>query len=189
MLIGSVLAMLVLGGCSGDGGNDGTAAAPGGREAGTGPGAAATDVSVNRVLAGLDGVIGDVQRMLVRDRRITPGATDRLQAVYAGPELLNQIDALKVDVAGGLARYRPTPGNRLTVVSRLISAKPDCVFAAVKRDYSPISPGPAQPLADLYVILVTKHPADDPNGHNPTGWTMLYDGVQADGSQPEDVCG
>ena len=189
VVIGSVAAVLILGGCSGGSKGGGTASPPAGQETGAGPGAAATDVSVNRVLAGLDGVIGDVQRMLVRDRRITPEATDRLQAVYTGPELLNQIDAFKADVAAGLTRYRTTPGNRLTVVSRLISATSECVFAEVKRDYSPISPGPAQPLAELYVILVTKHPADDPKGLNPTGWAMLYDGVQDDGSQPEDVCG
>ncbi len=188
VLIGAVVAGLLLGACSGDGGNEGTAAA-GGEEPNAAPGAAANDVAVNGVLAALDGVIGDVQRMLVRDRRITPEATDRLQAVYTGPELLNQIDALKADVAAGLTRYRSTPGNRLTVVSRLIGATSECVFAEVRRDYSPISPGPAQPLAKLYVILVTKHSTDDPKGLNPTGWAMLYDGVQADGSEPENVCG
>ena len=178
---------LLLAGCSAGGGGDGDdggAAAP----AGGAPGAVADVAAVNEVLAGLDGVVGDVQRMLVRERRITPEITDRLQAVYTGPELLNQIDAFKIDVAGGLARYRSTPGNRLTVVSRIIGSRPDCLFAEVRRDYSSISPGPAQPPADLYVVLVPKRAADDPGGHNPTTWAMLYDGVQADGSEPENVC-
>jgi len=178
------MAILVVTGCSrGDGEERGAA-----QRAPTQTASAAADASANTVLAGLDGVIGDLQRILVRERRITPEVTDRLQAVYTGPELLNQIDALKVDVGRGLAGYRSSPGNRLTVVSRVITARRDCVFAEVKRDYSPISSGPAQPPATLYVILVPKNPADDPKGHNPTPWAMLYDGVQDDGSQPENVC-
>src|SRR5687768_8097157 len=58
--------------------------------------------TVDRILAGLDGVMGDAQRLLVRERRITPQVTDRLQAIYAGPELLNQIDAFRTDVTNGL---------------------------------------------------------------------------------------
>ena len=144
--------------------------------------------AVNSVLAGLDGVMGDLQRILVRERRLTEEVVDRLQAIYTGPELLNQIDAFRADVAGGLAGYRPVPGNRVTTVSRLITSSPICVFAEVQRDYAPVGEGHGSRLRTLYVVLVTKDDRDDPRNLNPTPWTMLYDGVQADGSQPEDVC-
>ena len=177
---------LLVAGCSPGAGNGGAEST---RPPAGPPAPTATDErSVDRVLAGLDGVMGDLQRILVRERAITPEVTDRLQSIYTGPELLNQIDAFKLDVDRGLAGYRSTPGNRLTVVSRLISAGPHCVLAEVKRDYSPVSAGRAPPAATLYVILVTKNAVDDPKGYNPTGWAMLYDGVQTDGSQPEDVC-
>ncbi len=87
----------------------------------------------------------------------------------------------------GFARYKTPPGNRVTTVSRLITASPVCVFAEVERDYSPVTEGPAPRPVRLYVILVPKHEADDPRGLNPTPWAMLYDGVQEDGSQPDDV--
>ena len=144
--------------------------------------------AVNRILAGLDGVMGDLQRILVRERRITPEVTERLRAIYTGPELLNQIDAFRADVANGLTGYKNPPGNRVTTVSRLLTARPICVFAEVTRDYAPITDGRAPRPASLYVILVDKAEADDPRQLNPTSWTMLYDGVQVDGSQPEDVC-
>lgn len=144
--------------------------------------------TVNRILAGLDGVMGDLQRILVRERRITPEVTERLRAIYTGPELLNQIDAFRADVANGLTGYKNPPGNRVTTVSRLITASPICVFAEVNRDYAPVTEGLAPRPASLYVILVDKAEADDPRQLNPTPWAMLYDGVQADGSQPEDVC-
>jgi hypothetical protein len=144
--------------------------------------------SVNKVLAGLDGVVGDVERMLVKDKRITTDATDRLRAVYTGHELLNQIDAFRADVANGLVGYKNPPGNRVTTVSELITASPICIFAQVARDYSPATEGLAARPATMYVVLVTKDDSDDPKHLNPTGWALLYDGVQADGSRPEDIC-
>ena len=144
--------------------------------------------TVNRILAGLDGVMGDAQRALVRERRITTEVTDRLKAIYAGPELLNHIDAFRKDVADGLAGYKNPPGNRVSTVSRLITLSPICMFVEVTRDYGPVTAGPAPRPSSLFVVLVTKTEADDPRQLNPTPWTMLYDGVQNDGSQPEDIC-
>lgn len=169
------LAVALLAGCS-----------SGGSAHGAPP--ASDEAELDQVLAGLDGVMGDLQRILVRERTITGEVTDRLQAIYTGPELLNQIDAFQADVANALVGYKAMPGNRVTTVSRVITRSPICVFAEVSRDYSPITDGMAPRPSTLYVILVTKDEADDPRGLNPTPWTMLYDGVQTDGSQPEDVC-
>ncbi len=175
----ALLLVLLFAACSG--GSEGAATAPA-------PTVADEEATVNRVLAGLDGVMGDLQRILVKEGRITTEVTDRVQAIYTGPEILNQIDAFRADLAAGLSRYKATPGNRVTTVSRLITHNPVCVFAQVRRDYSPITEGPAPGPASLYVILVPKHGSDDPRQLNPTPWAMLYDGVQEDGSQPEDVC-
>jgi hypothetical protein len=175
-----LLMTLVLGACS-----SGGAAAP----PSTAPAAGAEETAaVDRVLAGLDGVMGDLQRILVRERRITPEVTERLRAIYVGPELLNQIDAFRADIANGLVGMKNQPGNRVTTVSRLITVSPICIFVEVTRDYAPLTEGAAPRPASLYVVLVTKSEGDDPRQLNPTPWAMLYDGVQVDGSQPEDVC-
>ena len=176
-----LLYILVLGACSGAG----SSATP--APTAPAPGAAET-ASIDRILAGLDGVMGDLQRILVRERRITPEVTDRLRAIYVGPELLNQIDAFRADVANGLVGMKNPPGNRVTTVSRLITVSPICIFVEFTRDYSPLTEGAAPRPASLYVVLVTKSEGDDPRQLNPTPWAMLYDGVQVDGSQPEDVC-
>ncbi len=178
----AVLLLLLVSACSG-GASEGPATAPLPAE-----GSAEEVAAVNQALAGLDAVMGDLQRVLVKERRITTEVTDRLQAIYTGPEILNQIDAFRADVANGLTGYKNPPGNRVTTVSRLITASPICVFAEVNRDYAPVTEGLAPRPASLYVILVDKAEADDPRQLNPTPWAMLYDGVQADGSQPEDVC-
>ena len=178
----TVALLLAVPACSGGGTNQGTPVptvpAVEGEEAAT----------VNRILAGLDGVMGDAQRALVRERRITTEVTDRLKAIYAGPELLNHIDAFRKDVADGLAGYKDPPGNRVSTVSRLITLSPICMFVEVSRAYAPVTAGPAPRPSSLFVVLVTKEEADDPRQLNPTPWTMLYDGVQTDGSQPEDIC-
>ncbi len=176
----AVLVVVLLAACS-NGGSEGPATAPV-------PGTSEEEATVNGVLAGLDGVMGDLQRALVKERRITTEVTDRLQAIYTGPEILNQIDAFRADVADGMAGYKAVPGNRVTTVSRLVTISPICIFAEVVRDYSPVTEGLPPRPARLYVILVTKYEEDDPRRLNPTPWAMLYDGVQADGSQPEDVC-
>ncbi len=177
-----VLLAVVLGACSG-GSSPATTPAPAAGERG-GEQAA----TVDRILAGLDGVMGDAQRMLVRERRITPEVTARLQAIYVGPELLNQIDAFRADVGKGLVGLRDPPGNRVTTVSRLITVSPICIFVQVTRDYSPTTAGAAPAPTSLYVVLVSKEEGDDARQLNPTPWAMLYDGVQVDGSQPEDIC-
>ena len=165
-----------------------TACSGGGATPPAAPAVPDDEATINRVLVGLDGVMGDLQRILVKERRITAEVTDRLRAIYTGPELLNQIDAFRTDVANGLTGYKANPGNRVTTVSRLITVSPICMFAEVTRDYSPLTEGAAPRPQSLYVILVTKHDADDPRRLNPTPWAMLYDGVQADGTQPDDVC-
>jgi len=172
-----LLCLTVAAGCSSKGA---PATAPAPAPDGAGP--------LNEVLAELDGVMGDLQRALVRDRRMTADVTDRLKAIYTGPELLNQIDAFRSDLADGLVGYRNPPGNRVTTVSHVITANPVCIFAEVTRDYGPIAAGPAPPPSSLYVVLVTKADEDDPKQLNPTPWALLYDGVQADGTQPENVC-
>ncbi|HWI03895.1 MAG TPA: hypothetical protein VNT52_08740, partial [Acidimicrobiales bacterium] len=169
--------VLLLGACSGAG--DAASPRPSVPEAG-----AEETATIDRILTGLDGVMGDAQRALVRERRITPEVTDGLRSVYVGPELLNQIDAFRADVANGLVSLKDPPGNRVTTVSRLITVSPICIFVEVTRDYSPLTRGAAPRPASLYVVLVTKDEADDPRRLNPTPWAMLYDGVQVDGSQP-----
>lgn len=180
--VAAVLALvLLLGACSHS--QNQTAPAP------TVPAAPGEEAAtVNRILAGLDGVMGDLQRILMRDRKITPEVTDRLKSIYTGPELLNQIDAFRADVAQGLTGYKNPPGNRVTTVTRLITLSSICVFAEVARDYAPVAAGPAPRPSSLYVVLVAKNGADDPKQLNPTPWAMLYDGVQDDRSQPEDIC-
>ena len=68
---------------------------------------------VNRVLAGLDAVLGDVLRIVKRTNTIPPEAYDHLRALYGDADFLQlKIDGYQRDIREGFRTYRPAPGNR-----------------------------------------------------------------------------
>ncbi|MCA1675689.1 MAG: hypothetical protein LC799_27090, partial [Actinobacteria bacterium] len=99
---------------------------------------------VNRVLAGLDAAVGDIVRLVIRTRTIPPEALDRMNAVYADPDRLQRsIDGFQRDIRENFNGYKGNPGNKVSVVSDLITATPTCIFARVQRDYSAVSANPS----------------------------------------------
>lgn len=144
---------------------------------------------VNRVLAGLDAVVGDAVRIVVAARNLPPEALDRLRAVYAEDELLQlDIDGFQRDLRNGLSDYRPNPGNQVTIVAELINATPACIFSRVRRDYSLVGTNPLPGIGDAWVGLKPIDVSRDPNRYNPTPWAFVYDGFPKDRSRPPDPC-
>lgn len=143
---------------------------------------------VNRVLAGLDQVMGDANRALILARTITAEVYDRLRAIYGNNNLLQLVvDAIEDEARSGFVGYKAEPGNRLTTVTRLITSNPTCVFASVQRDYSAMSPAPSRPESQ-WIALKPLEPPRDPHGYNQTSWAIIYDGFSRDRSQPINPC-
>lgn len=144
---------------------------------------------VNRVLAGLDALRGDVTRLIVRTRTIPQEAYDRLRAMYGTDRSLQlRIDNFQGDLSHGLTGYNAQPGNQITTIAQLISASSKCIFARVARDYSAVGPG-ATPTSDKnWVSLIPLDGTRDPRGYNSTQWSFSYDGFPPDRSQPPDPC-
>ena len=143
---------------------------------------------VNRVLAGLDAAVGDVVRMVVAAGHVTPESLDRLKTLYQGEAFSQRVNSFTADSAEGFSDYKPNPGNRRTTVSELITARPRCIFTRVIRDFSAVGTSPDAELSDQYVGLEPLDPRDDPNGHNPTNWIMIYDGFVRSRSRPPNPC-
>ncbi len=143
---------------------------------------------VNRVLQGLDAAVGDVVRMVVRERAIPPEVLDRLDTLYLGEVLQNNRDVLAADLQTGFTNVKPNPGNQRTTVSQLITAEPDCIFAQVRRDYSAVVLRTNPKLDTQWVALRPLESSRDPNNYNPTPWLYTYDGFQPDGSGPPNLC-
>jgi len=143
---------------------------------------------VNRVLAGLDAVLGDAARLILSTKTIPHEAYDRLKAVYLDPDFLQLvIDGFQKDIRRDFSGYKPSPGNVVTSVTRLINVTPTCIFAQVSRDFSPAATASA--LADTrWVALRPTVGSRDPQGYNSTNWAFTYDGYTSSRSQPPDPC-
>ncbi len=142
---------------------------------------------VNRVLAGLDHAAGEMLRLVVSTKTIPPEALERLRALYIGSPRQNQLSLFSADAADGFANYRPSPSDHETVISRLIVASPDCIFAEVLRDYSGASLTASEPTT-LWVVLVPSDKYVVRSVYNSTNWVYIYDGLERDGTAPEDPC-
>ena len=143
---------------------------------------------VNRVLAGLDQAVGDITRLVVGSRTLSPEALDRLRTIYVDDSLELSIRGFQNDVRADFAGYRQPPGNKTTTVTELISARPTCIFAKVNKDFSAVGVDPDPSLATQWVALVPSGTVLDPSGFNPTRWVFVYDGFRQDRSAPPDPC-
>ena len=143
---------------------------------------------VNRVLAGLDAVYGDVTRMVVSTKRFPPDALARLRAIYDDQKALQlKADGIQEVLAAGLPALWPVPENQVTTVVNLITVKPACVFASAVRDFRPVGPNAAS--ADpMWVALVPLSAERDPNHYNSTLWAFRYEGFPLSRTQPADPC-
>jgi hypothetical protein len=143
---------------------------------------------VNRVLAALDQAVGDVVRMVVSTKTLSPEAIERLQAVYVGDALVLKLQGFQRDILDGLAGYKSNPGNKSSVVADLITGRSDCVFVQVYRDFSAVATNPDPRLARQWVSLTPVGSRANVGVHNPTPWVVTYDGFQKDLSAPPNPC-
>jgi hypothetical protein len=145
---------------------------------------------VNRVLAGLDAVMGDVARLVVKTRTIPPEAVERLRSVYGvGNSLQLSLDLLQKDMQDGFSTYAAEPGNPRTTVTQLITAQRQCIFASALRDYSAVAAQPSgrQPSA-IWIALRPLDPRFDPPRYNKTPWYLAYDGYAPGRVAPGNPC-
>jgi hypothetical protein len=143
---------------------------------------------VNRVLAGLDAVMGDVTRLVLQTKTIPREAYDRMRSLYGDDDRLQlAIDTFQSDLRRNLAGYRDDPGNKVTTVTSLLTVLPTCVFARVVRDYSAVGVNPR--ANDIQWIAITPlDPARDPHNYNTTSWAYKYEGFPPDRTQPANPC-
>ncbi len=140
---------------------------------------------VERVLAGLDGVVGDIVRLVIATRGIPQDAVDRVKAVYLDREGQNlELAGLSHDVRDGFRAYRENPGDKHSTVTNVLIATPSCVFVEVNRDYSEVGISQSSKPSREWIVLKPLDPAQDPHSYNPTPWAFAAIGVEP----PPDPC-
>jgi hypothetical protein len=142
---------------------------------------------LNRVFAALDAVDSDATRIIVETRSLPPAAADRLVSIYGQQELPVQTARWLDRIDAGLPEFKPHPGAQKTTVVRLLSSRPTCVFATVKRDHTAVAIDPP-PSHEIFVYLAPLDPVRNQKGFNPTPWAIGGEGFNSDGSMPGDPC-
>jgi hypothetical protein len=142
---------------------------------------------LNKVFAALEHVIGDAGRAIVAEKALVPDAAKRLRAVYGEEEFQAQVNLWLDLLSKGATGFKPVPGDRVTAVRSVLSARPDCVYLGVTRDYSQIVAVPGSPTNE-YISLRPADHSRDQFELNPTPWMLTFEGENRDGSVPPNPC-
>lgn len=129
---------------------------------------------VDRVLAALNKVDGDLVRDLVAKNTLDSEASVRLRAIYNEPEFEHELQSLVKLFGRGLDRFKRPPGDRTTLVAQLVTTSPTCILAKVVHDYSNVVES-SRPQAGDQIAVVTLRPTEagaDPRDLNPTPWSF-----------------
>ena len=140
---------------------------------------------VQAVVDALFAVDAEATKIFVETKRLDQRGVDILAAIYVPDELERQ----KHIWSEGLAKRSEQflPGVLIKDVQRVIDVRPDCVYVDVESDYAEVATNPRGKLHN-YLGLTPKRDSDDPQGRNPTAWMLFMNGVNLDGSQPENPC-
>ncbi len=140
---------------------------------------------VQAVVDALFAVDAKATEIFVNTRELDEAGIAYLEAIYVPEELNRQVDIWSQDLDQRSEEL--LPGMLNNDVQRIIDVTSDCVYVAVRRDYSEtttrLSPG-----NDVYLGLTPKLKEDDPLAENSTAWMLFMDGLNPDGSQPENPC-
>ncbi len=137
---------------------------------------------VEQVLRVLDHVQGDVVRSVVASGAFGPHEVAPLRAVFNDPELSGQVQGF-AGLVEVLDRFQRPPGDNRSEVVRLLTARPDCIYAETSVDIS-ATVVDAPPPFRRYVALRPSQPDTDPQDRNPTPFS-----IAAQHSQAADPCG
>lgn len=145
---------------------------------------------VNRVLEALDAALGDVYRLVIRTRDVSPEVIDRLNAIYLNRDDVNlELQAIQRGMREGFTGFKDPVGNPKSTVTELITASPSCIFARFAPDNSAMAVKSDGPSAPEWVGLQPADPARDPNHYNGTPWMIATEGLLfPNGSPPPNPC-
>jgi hypothetical protein len=140
---------------------------------------------VQAVVDELFAVDAKAGEIFIRTRDLNELAIDYLGAIYTKEELERQLDTWFQSLA--LRHEQLLPGTLRNDVQQVIDVRRDCVYLRALRDYSETTTRDVEPRV-VYLGLTPKRAEDDPAHRNPTAWMLFMDGLNPDGSEPENPC-
>ncbi|CAN5121981.1 hypothetical protein BH24ACT1_BH24ACT1_06280 [soil metagenome] len=140
---------------------------------------------VQAVVDALFAVDAQATKIFVETKTLDEEAIEILRAIYLPEEVDSQVNSWGQALA--LRSDNLLPGELGNRVQRVIDSSDDCVYLEVLRDYSRTTKRLVEP-ARIYLGLTPKVENDDPGGLNPTAWMLFMNGLNPDGSEPENPC-
>jgi hypothetical protein len=134
------------------------------------------------VLQVLDRVQGDVVRRIVDTGAFTAADAVPLRAVFLDPELRAQTEGF-AGLVDSLGRLRTPPGDNRTTVVRILTARPDCIYAETTVDVAATVVDPPPPFTSFVALRPSRQGAD-PQRVNPTPYA-----IAAEHPEARDPCG
>ena len=130
---------------------------------------------VNRVLAALYKVDGDVTREILRTRDVTANAQLLLGAIFGEPQLTTELQALPAFLRQDPSQFKNPPGDRRVNVESLLRVRPTCLVATAQLDFADViqTPTTLAPEEIFLVVLARRPAAEHSNDRNPTPWLIV----------------
>lgn len=140
---------------------------------------------VQAVVDALFAVDAKATEIFVKTEELDEEGVDYLEAIYIGEELDQQVNVWSETFAHGSEAL--LPGALDHKVTRLIGRGSDCVYFEAEVDFAKTTTRKVPPQSN-FLGITPKASGDDPKGENPTAWMLFTDGINEDGSMPEDPC-
>lgn len=129
---------------------------------------------VNAVFAVLNHIYGDATRRLAVSRSVTPAVQDDLRAIFTPPLAVQQMQQAAESLQGPISNVRSSPGDGVTTVRSLLSARPNCIFAETTTDLDAVLKNPVPSAASEYYELVPRSVVSGGQDLNPTPWVIAF---------------
>lgn len=183
----------ILAGCSGSGHHSGTPPTSASRQTAASPNPDVippeiTPAYVNAVFDVLNHINGNAVRALLAAGSVTPTVQQDLRAIYSPPLYSVELNVFQNGLTQGRSNLRRPVGDRRTTVSRLLAAVPSCIFVETTSDLSAVELRPTAHAASEYWELQRKAASQDPQGLNPTPWSLSYNQDYSSPTSVPDPC-
>jgi hypothetical protein len=133
-----------------------------------------TPAYVDAVFRVLEHVDGNASRELIAAKAVTPQVLADIRAIYNDPLYAQEVQIARQSLQGDLSNVRPSPGDVVVSVQRIIGMSPTCVLVETTSDFSAVVYKSAPPSASEYWQLTPKQPSDDPSNLNGTPWALAF---------------
>jgi hypothetical protein len=129
---------------------------------------------VNAVFRVLNHINGNAARLLVDRGQVDSGVRSTLRAIYNDPLYSIEVRVFQQSVQNRFSNVRHPPGDRVTIVERLLTGQRNCIFVATRSDLADVEVTPTPTAASEYWELQPKESGADPSKVNPTPWALSF---------------